>query len=72
MTKRMKEQRAQQDWEKIEQQLAPTAEQIEDQIKWAERQLSYHQGQSVRYEVTLAQLRQSAPRNAQLESKRLQ
>lgn len=60
-TKRMREERAKQDWERNERLLTPTAEQIEDQIKWAEREQSYHQSKLNEIEAKLQTLRTKAP-----------
>lgn len=60
-TKRMKEDRAKQDWERVERTLTPTAEQIEDQVKWRTSQISYHQSQINDHEKELGRLRTLAP-----------
>lgn len=59
--KQNKERRAKEDWERIERTLTPTAEQIEDQIKWRLGQIAYYQGQVDANEVELAKLRKLAP-----------
>lgn len=64
--KKMKEERAKQEWERIERTLAPTVEQIEESIKWNERQLAYYQGIVLKHEEALHKLRQTAPKHLQV------
>lgn len=59
--KQWREQQAKQEWERAERQLAPTAEQIEDSIKWNERQLAYYQGLVEKHEIALAKIRSTSP-----------
>lgn len=70
--KRMKEQRAQQEWERIERTLAPTAEQIEDQIRWRQRQVTYYQGKADEHVIELAKLQRMTPTIIHAESKQVQ
>lgn len=70
--KQMDEQRAKDEWERNERLLAPTADQIQDQIKWYERNLSYHQAEALKSETNLARLRALSPKNIQVQTKLLQ
>jgi hypothetical protein len=67
-TKKMKEERAKDNWARNERSLAPTAEQIEDQIKAIGRALTYHLGAAAKAEVDLARLRALAPSNIQIQT----
>lgn len=64
--RKMREDQVKQDWERIERQMCPTAEQIEDQIKWGENQIFYHRGQIEKYKATLEKLRITVPRNIRI------
>jgi hypothetical protein len=71
-TQQMKEHRAKEEWERNERLLAPTAEQIENQIKSCERTLSYHQEQAAKSEADLARLRALTPNNIRIQTTRVQ
>jgi hypothetical protein len=60
-SRKWKELQAKQRWENNERLLAPTAEQIQEQIAWHESQLKYHQAHAESAEVSLARLRKQQP-----------
>lgn len=62
----MQEQIAKQEWERLERQNCPTAEQIAQQIQFAERQVEYHHVSMGRYEQEAARLRALTPKNIRL------
>jgi hypothetical protein len=62
----MQEQIAKQEWERIERQNCPTAEQIAQQIKWSEDQIAYHRNQLAKCEENLEHLRAMTPKNIRL------
>jgi hypothetical protein len=70
--RKMKEDMAKQEWERAERQLCPTPEQIEDQIKWHERQLAYYQSEASKHEIKLQTLRTTAPRAVSAAPKSIQ
>jgi hypothetical protein len=61
-----KEQLAKQEWDRIEQLNCPTAEQIEKQIMFSEKQLDYHREQLAVYEKNLERLRSMVLKNIRL------
>jgi hypothetical protein len=68
-----KEEQAKQEWERIERMNCPTAEQIAEQVRWAERQVAYHQAELEKYEKNLERLRTLVPKNIRIvPSNRLQ
>lgn len=72
-TRKFKEERAKQDWERIERTLTPTVEQIEDAIKWNVRQREYYQGHADKCDAELVRLRSLTPKSSlQSDSKRVQ
>lgn len=70
--KSWKEQQAKQEWDRIEQQQCPTAEQIAQQIKSCVNQMEYHTDQLERYKAALERLHAMTPRNIRLVPKGVQ
>jgi hypothetical protein len=71
--KSMEEQQAKQQWEKMERQLCPTAEQIAHDTTWCEKQLKYHEAQITIYKDNLARLRALDPnQSVRIPSKSVQ
>ena len=66
------EEKTKQEWDRIEQTMCPTAEQIEKQIKWAEQNLAYHESQAEKSRQRLNTLRSTTPRNIRLVPKGIQ
>jgi len=64
--RRWEEEKTRQEWERIEAQNCPTAEQIAKKITWSEQQIVYHQNEIVRHEQNLEQLRVMVPKNIRL------
>ena len=64
--RQMQESIAKQEWERIERQNCPTAEQIDQQIQWSEEQIAYHQEKLAIYEQNLERLRSMTPKNIRL------
>src|SRR5208337_1522309 len=62
----MSEQQAKQEWERLERQMCPTAEQIAVQIQWSEQQVKYHQVELAKHEQNLERLRAMTPKNIRL------
>jgi hypothetical protein len=60
------EQLAKQEWDRIEQSNCPTAEQIEKQIQYTERQIIYNREQLAAHEKNLERLRSIVPKNIRL------
>jgi hypothetical protein len=69
---KMKEDRARQEWERIERQNCPTAEQIQQQVQWSEQSLTYHQNEVAKHEANLLRLRAIAPKNIRFVPKKIQ
>lgn len=67
-----KEQQAKQEWERIERQLCPTAEQIAQQIASCTNQVEYHTSQIEKYKATLERLHEMTPKNIRLVPKGVQ
>lgn len=53
----MRDQQAKQEWERLEREVAPTREQIDQQIKWSEREVTYHRAQLVAHERKIETLK---------------
>lgn len=68
----MAESQAKQDWERIERDNCPTAEQIAEQVSWAERQIAYHQRQEIFYQQRLVELKAKSPKNIRIFPKSVQ
>lgn len=64
--RQMADQTAKQEWERMERQMCPTAEQIAEQIKWSEEQVKYHQVELAKHETNLERLRAMRPKNIRL------
>lgn len=62
----MAEQKAKQEWERIERLHCPTAEQIAQQIEWSERGVAFHRTELAKYEQNLERLRALVPKNIRL------
>ena len=62
----MAEQKAKQEWERIERLNCPTAEQIQEQIKWSEREVGYHTAELAKHQQNLERLRALTPKNIRL------
>lgn len=67
-----KEQEAKQNWERIERQHCPTAEQIAQQIASCTNQITYHTDQLEKYKATLERLHDMTPKNIRLVPKGIQ
>lgn len=70
--KRWKEERAKQEWERIERQHCPTAEQIKQQVAYSEREIKYCEAQIAKHTENLARLRNIAPKNIRFTPKSVQ
>lgn len=70
--RKWKEEEAKQEWERIERKHCPTAEQIDQQIKWATQQIEYHTEQLTKYEAALERLQELTPKNIRLVPKGVQ
>ncbi len=67
------EEQAKQERERIERLNCPTADQIAEQVRWAEGQVAYHQAELEKYEKNLERLRTLVPKNIRIvPSNRLQ
>lgn len=64
--RKMRENEAQAEWERLERLNCPTAEQIAEQIKWSERQVEYHRVELTKHEENLKRLRAMTPKNIRL------
>lgn len=67
-----KEQEAKQEWERIEKQHCPTAEQITQQIKSCTGQVAYHTEQLEKYKAALEHWQEMTPKNIRLIPKGIQ
>ena len=64
--RRWEEEKTKQEWERIEAENCPTAEQIAKKIEWSEEQVVYHQNEIARHEQNLERLRVMVPKNIRL------
>ena len=64
--RQMEEQEAKQKWDRIERQNCPTAEQLQEQIKWSEGQVEYHRAELAKHQQSLERLRSLVPKNIRL------
>ena len=55
-----------QQWDRIEWQNCPTAEQLQEQIKWSEGQVEYHRAELAKHQQSLERLRSLVPKNIRL------
>ena len=67
-----KEQEAKQEWDRIERQHCPTAEQIAQQIKWSTDQIAYHSDQMEKHKVALDRWHDMTPKNIRMVPKKVQ
>lgn len=70
--KAMKDDQAKQEFDRMERKLCPTAEQIAQDIKWAEQQLAYHEEAAEKSRAALVHLRSLNPKNIRLMPKKVQ
>jgi hypothetical protein len=64
--RQMRESEERQNQERIERQTCPTAEHIEQALKYSEQSVAYHQKELAKHEANVQRLRAMSPRNIRL------